>query len=94
LFATFAEAAMHITKLRRVGDSVMLAVPPDILAQLHLGVGDAVCLALNGERLVVESRARPHYTLDELLAKCDFSLPQSAEDREWIDAPAVGRELV
>jgi hypothetical protein len=35
---------------------------------------------------------RPRYTLNELLARCDFSIPMSAEDREWLDAPAVGRE--
>jgi len=32
--------------------------------------------------------------LDELLVKCDYSQPLTAEDREWIDAPPVGRELL
>jgi hypothetical protein len=38
-------------------------------------------------------QSKPRYTLDELLAKCDASQPQSPEDREWVDAPSVGREL-
>lgn len=33
-------------------------------------------------------------TLAELLAQCDFSIPVSEEDREWLDAPAVGREVL
>jgi len=38
-------------------------------------------------------QSKPRYTSDELLAKCDASQPRSREDREWIDAPSVGREL-
>ena len=38
------------------------------------------------------SRAR--YTLDELLAQCDPSAELTAQEREWLDAPAVGRELL
>jgi Uma2 family endonuclease len=34
------------------------------------------------------------YTLPELLARSDYSQPQPPEEREWIDAPAVGRELL
>jgi uncharacterized protein len=37
---------------------------------------------------------KPRYTLSELLAKCDYSEPMSPEDREWIDAPPIGRELL
>ena len=32
------------------------------------------------------------YKLDELIAQCDVNAPLSAEDRAWLDAPAVGRE--
>jgi hypothetical protein len=38
--------------------------------------------------------AKPRYTLAELLARSDYSQPQPSEEREWIDAPAVGRELL
>jgi len=30
----------------------------------------------------------------ELLAEADYSQPLTAEEREWIDAPAVGGELL
>lgn len=38
--------------------------------------------------------SRPRYTLDELLAEAEASgaYPLPAEEREWVDAPAVGRE--
>ena len=32
------------------------------------------------------------YTLAELVAQCDPSLPLSKEEQEWLDAPAVGLE--
>lgn len=85
---------MHTTNLRKVGGSVMLAVPPVFLDQLHLQVGTTVGLAVDHGCLVVDPRPRPRYTLAELLATSDYSLPQPAEERAWVDAPAVGRELL
>lgn len=83
---------MHTTNLRKVGGSVMLAVPPAILELLHLQAGATVGVAVENGRLVVELKQRPRYTMAELLSASDYSQPQSPEEREWIDAPAVGRE--
>jgi len=85
---------MHTTSLRRVGGSVMLAVPPALLDVLHLAVGSKVGIAVNDGRLVVEPQARPRYTMAELLAASDYTQPRSAEEQEWLDSPAVGRELI
>ena len=85
---------MYTTSLRKVGGSVMLAVPPALLDILHLVPGAKVGLAVNNGHLVVEPQTRPHYTLAELLAASDYSQPQPAAEREWVDAPAVGRELL
>ena len=85
---------MHTTNLRKVGGSVMLAVPPAFLDQLHLQVGATVGLAVSDGRLVVDPKPRPRYTLGELLAASDYSQPQPVEEREWIDAPRVGKELI
>ena len=85
---------MHITNLRKVGGSVMLAVPPAILDQLHLKAGATVGLAVQGDSLILKPQTKPRYTLDELLAKCDYSQPRTPEEQEWLDAPAVGRELL
>ena len=83
---------MHTTNLRKVGGSVMLAVPPAILDLLQLQAGATVGVAVTDGRLVVDPRPQPRYTMAELLAASDYSQPQTAEEREWVDAPAVGRE--
>ncbi|SKB89804.1 AbrB/MazE/SpoVT family DNA-binding domain-containing protein [Sphingopyxis flava] len=85
---------MHTTNLRKVGGSVMLAVPPALLDVLHLSAGASVGLAVHNGKLVVEPSTRPRYTMAELLAASDYSQPMPPEEREWIDAPAVGRELI
>jgi antitoxin ChpS len=85
---------MHTTNLRKVGGSVMLAVPPALLDVLHLAAGAKVGLVVDNGRLVVEPAARPRYSLEELLAQCDASTEISAEDREWLDARPVGDELL
>lgn len=83
---------MHTTNLRRVGGSIMLAIPPALLDVLHLTAGAKVGLAVDSGRLVIEPQARPRYTMAELLAASDYTEPQPPEEREWIDAPAVGGE--
>ena len=85
---------MHTTNLRKVGGSVMLAVPPALLDVLHLRPGAKVGLAVQGGRLVVEPQQRPRYTLEELLAQCNPKAPRSKEEREWLDNKPVGGELL
>ncbi len=85
---------MHTTNLRKVGGSVMLSIPPAILELLHLQAGTTVGVSIDGGRLVIEPHPRPRYTLAELLAASDYSQQQPPEEREWVDAPAVGREII
>lgn len=85
---------MHTTNLRKVGGSVMLAVPPALLDVLHLSAGASVGLAVDNGKLVVDPSTRPRYTMAELLAASDYSEPMPPEEREWVDTPAVGRELI
>jgi antitoxin ChpS len=84
---------MHSTNLRKVGGSVMLAVPRAILELLELRAGATVDITVESGRLVVEPQKRPRYTLDELLAQCDATDP-TPEDRIWLDAKPIGRELL
>ncbi len=84
---------MHITNLRKVGGSVMLAVPPALLDVLQLKAGAQVGVAVNEGRLIVEASPKRRYTVAELLAVSDYSTPLSTEDREWLDAPALGKEI-
>ncbi len=84
---------MHTTNLRKVGGSVMMAVPPAILDLLRLAPGGAVGMSVEDGKLVVTPQVPHKYTLAELLASSDYSGPQPPEAREWVDAPAVGEEL-
>ena len=62
---------MYSSKLRRVGGSVMLAVPPAILEMLQMESGSAVSMAVESGRLIIEPSVRKKYSLQELLP-CRF----------------------
>jgi antitoxin ChpS len=85
---------MHITNLRKVGGSVMLAVPPALLDILQLQPGAKVGIAVKSGRLVVEPQQRPRYTLEELLAKCNSKARRSKEERDWLAGKPAGGELI
>ncbi|HEY6346673.1 MAG TPA: antitoxin [Bryobacteraceae bacterium] len=85
---------MHTTNLRKVGGSVMLAVPPALLNILRLRPGASVGVSVESGRLVVEPRQRPHYTLDELLAQCNPKARRGKQEREWLEGRPVGSELI
>jgi len=85
---------MHTTNLRKVGGSVMLAVPPALLDILQLQPGAQVGIAVESGRLIVQPRSRRRYTLDELLAQCDPKPRRSKREREWLDSKPAGGELI
>lgn len=81
------------TKLRKVGGSVMLAIPPPLLDELGLAAGASVDLAVKAHRLVLEPRATPRYTLDELL-KQTKAAARRPRDPAWTADKRRGRELI
>lgn len=85
---------MYTTNLRKVGGSIMLAVPPALLDVLHLRSGAKVGITVESGRLVVEPQQRPRYGLDELLAQCDPKAARTKEEREWLDDKSAGTELL
>ena len=69
--------------------------PKNLETWLHEKAGPAHdALKADSARAVSADRVR--YTLDELLAEAEASgqCPLPPEQREWGDAPAVGRELL
>ena len=85
---------MYTSNLRRVGGSVMLAVPPAFLEMLQMESWSAVSMAVECGRLFIEPSVRMKYCLQELLAQCDASAPISSEDGAWTASTAAGRELI
>ena len=82
----------HAARLRKVGGSVMLAIPKPMLDALDLTADASVDLSIAGGRIVVDPRKRKRYSLDELLAECKPSARRSREDRDWLAGGPVGRE--
>jgi antitoxin ChpS len=83
---------MYTVKLRAVGGSVMFAIPKPMLEGLDLHANQQVGVSISGGRIIVEPKLKLRYTLTELMAQCDLEQPITEEDREWLVAPAVGRE--
>ncbi len=80
--------------LRKLGGSVVMAVPVQILTMLNIGAGSHVNVNVVDGKLVIEPRAKPHFTLAELLAQCsDENMALTDEDREWLDTRPVGKEM-
>lgn len=81
--------------LRKLGGSVVMAVPMQILSMLHIGAGSQVNVNVVDGKLVIEPKAKPHFTLAELLTQCnEENMALTAEDREWLDTKPVGKETL
>jgi antitoxin ChpS len=84
----------HTARLRKVGGSVMVAIPKPMLDALDLGPDAAVGLSIKSGKLIVDPHPRRRYSLDELLAQCSPAARASKEDREWTSGGRVGREII
>ena len=51
-----------------------------------------VAMSIQDGNIVIHPKPKRRYTLKDLIAKCDTSQPEG--DREWLDAPSVGEELL
>jgi antitoxin ChpS len=86
---------MHKAKIRAVGGSAMVAIPPVLLDALQLAPNASVDLAIDGNRLIITPQPRKgRIGLAARLALCDYSKPAADDERAWIDAPRVGREVL
>ena len=83
---------MPTATLRTVGGSVVMAIPKRLLELVHLQAGSMVDIDVQQGRLIVVPQKKKRYKLADLLAQCNPALPVTAEEREWLDAGAVGRE--
>jgi antitoxin ChpS len=87
---------MSTVVLRKVGRSLMVTIPAEMVKQLDLKPGQEAQARLDGARLDLDFRpvSRPHYRLSDLIAQCDLDAPVSDEEREWMDMPSAGREII
>lgn len=86
---------MATVTLRNLGGSVVMTIPRKILDLIHLDAGARVEVSLQNGKLVVEPRTKPRYTLTELLAVCtEENMALTDEDRAWLEAQPVGKEVL
>jgi antitoxin ChpS len=80
--------------LRAVGGSVVVALPKPSLQELNLRPGSRVRVEVERGKVTLTPISKPRYSLDELLAKCDFKKRASREERAWQSAKPVGKEVI
>lgn len=85
---------MYTTNLRKSGNLIVLDISQAMLESAGLSIGSEVSISTDGNCLIVANSSRQCYKLQELLAQCDESADYSQEEREWLDSPAIGRELL
>lgn len=85
---------MRSATLRQSGGSVIVSLPKAFLDLLGLRADARVDIGVEDHKIVIVPQSRGRIGLEARLAMCDFSKPISAEEREWLDAPAVGDEVI
>ena len=71
----------------------MMAIPKSLLEGLGFSVNTKVGLSVEQGRLIIEPHTKPKYTLAELMAQCDPTAPESADETAWQTMEPIGREV-
>jgi len=81
-------------KFRKIGGSLVFAVPKQIVNELALAPGQAGTASIEKGRIVIDpARKKARYTIEELLAECDLSAPLDPEGVDFMNMPELGREI-
>jgi antitoxin component of MazEF toxin-antitoxin module len=81
--------------IKKWGNSAAVRIPAAVLEAAHMDIEQVVSVRENAGRIIIEPmRTRPRYTLEEQVARCSPKKRRSREEREWLDAPRVGREAL
>jgi antitoxin MazE len=80
-----------ITKIQKWGNSQGLRVSKEVLAQVHIAVGDAVDVNVRENIILIQpvKRARKKYTIEELVAQ----MPKNYKPDKEIWGRPMGREI-
>lgn len=85
---------MRTAKLRQSGGAVIVTLPKAFLDRIGLKANAPVEIDVVDGRIVIAPRKSNRIGLEARLALCDFDAPVTDEEREWLDAPAVGDEVI
>jgi len=79
--------------IQKWGNGAAVRLHRALLKQIDSGVGGTLEVEVVDGGLLLKPVKKPEFTLDELLATCTSeSVRLDDEDREWLDAPPVGKE--
>lgn len=87
---------MTTVTLRRWGGAIAVSLPKKVLALLELEAGAEVSVAVEDGKVVL-APVRPRLSLAQLIkeqAALDDRRVPGLRDRDWLDAPRQGRELL
>lgn len=79
--------------LKKMGNSTALVMPPPVLRDLGIGVGQRLVLDTTADGKIVLTPKRK-LVLSELIARCDMNAPAPADMALWNDARPVGLEVL
>lgn len=72
-----------------------MAVPKKILSLVDLGAGSRVQVSVENNRVIIEPRKKPRYTLGGLLSRRRRSdLAPQRWDRSWLKTGPAGGEVL
>jgi antitoxin ChpS len=78
--------------LKRMGNSTALVIPPPVLKDLGIGVGQHMTLDTAGGKIVLTPKRK--YVLADLVAQCDRKAPPPADLVLWDVARPAGGEVL
>jgi antitoxin ChpS len=77
-----------------VDGSVTIKIPREAMDQLGLTAKSRMTIYIEDGKFSAKKQNRPRYKLADLLAQCDFSIPPTREELDWLNDPPVGRERI
>jgi len=77
--------------IQKWGNSAAVRLPAALLEHLGITAGDQFEVDIRPDGLMLKP-ARPHYSLAELLAQCDASMPVTQDMADWDHTPSAGKE--
>jgi antitoxin ChpS len=79
--------------LKKMGNSTALVMPPPVLRDLGIGVGQHLTLDTTSDGKIVLTPKR-RYVLADLIAQCDLKAAPPADLALWDAAHPVGQEVL
>lgn len=79
--------------LKKMGNSTALIMPPPVLKDLGIGVGQQLTLDTTADGKIVLTPKRT-YRLADMIAQCDPKAPPPADLALWDVARRVGQEFL